>query len=165
MNQKGFTLIELLVVVAIIGVLAAVGVVAFTGFINSAKENTIKANHKSFVKFTQNQFMKCQLGESEIVYKWNNFDESGVTWVVSCSEGAGSHETGIYEHLNYEGFVNPHTNHWAGQDADRDSAFSGGPSDVGYTGVYCENDAEGGFCIITTHWKEGEYLRDKISMN
>ena len=51
MKRSGFTLIELLVVVAIIGILAAVGIVAFNGFLNSAKVNTVKANHKSVVKF------------------------------------------------------------------------------------------------------------------
>ena len=61
-KQKGFTLIELLVVVAIIGVLAAVGVVAFNGFINNSKINTVKANHKSVVKFIQTELMKCNLG-------------------------------------------------------------------------------------------------------
>ena len=47
--KKGFTLVELLVVVAILGILAAVGIVSFGGFLGSAKENVVKANHSSMV--------------------------------------------------------------------------------------------------------------------
>ena len=50
-KQKAFTLIELLVVVAIIGILAAVGVVAYSGYTSGAKKASIKANHKSVLKF------------------------------------------------------------------------------------------------------------------
>ena len=51
MKRSGFTLIELLVVVAIIGALAAVGVVAYNGYINAARINAAKANHKNVLKF------------------------------------------------------------------------------------------------------------------
>ena len=66
MNRKAFTLIELLVVVAIIGILAAVGVVAYNGYTKSAKENAVRNNLKSVVKYINNELMKCELGELKI---------------------------------------------------------------------------------------------------
>ena len=62
--MKAFTLIELLVVVAIIGILAAVGVTTFNGFQEKAKKNTTSANHKLIVKYIQNEWIKCGLGET-----------------------------------------------------------------------------------------------------
>jgi len=67
-TQKGFTLIELLVVVAIIGILAAVGVLAFTGFMNSAKVNAVKANHQSVCKWTKAELFKCALDSSVSIF-------------------------------------------------------------------------------------------------
>ena len=67
MNHKAFTLIELLVVVAIIGILAAVGVVAYNGYTGAAKKKTTEANHKIIVKYIQNEWMKCELGEQSIM--------------------------------------------------------------------------------------------------
>ena len=49
--KKGFTLVELLVVVAILGILAAAGIVSFGGFLGSAKENVVKANWTSVIKY------------------------------------------------------------------------------------------------------------------
>ncbi len=127
MKQKGFTLIELLVVVAIIGVLAAVGVVAFSGFIENSKINTVKANHKSVVKFIQTELMKCNLGgELEQYTKWEQRDPAIMDYSswdelenVSCSVANSSITQsnkmsyltyGIMNYLtNYDikGFTNP----------------------------------------------------------
>ena len=65
--KKAFTLIELLVVVAIIGILAAVGVVAYNGYTSSSKKKTTEANHKIIVKYIQNEWMKCELGETSVM--------------------------------------------------------------------------------------------------
>ena len=50
-NKKGFSLIEILIVLAIIGVLAAIGIPAYNGYINTAKINATKANHKQIVNY------------------------------------------------------------------------------------------------------------------
>ena len=67
MKNKGFTLIELLVVVAIIGILAAVGVVAYSGYTSGAKKKTTIANHKLIVKYIQNEWAKCEIGETSVM--------------------------------------------------------------------------------------------------
>ena len=66
-KSKGFTLIELLVVVAIIGILAAVGVVAYSGYTSGAKKKTTIANHKLIVKYIQNEWAKCEIGETSVM--------------------------------------------------------------------------------------------------
>ena len=67
MKQKGFTLIELLVVVAIIGILAAVGVVAYSGYTASAKKKATETNHKIIVKYIQNEWARCDIGETTVM--------------------------------------------------------------------------------------------------
>ena len=57
--KKGFTLVELLVVVAILGILAAVGIVSFGGFLGSAKENVVKANWTSVIKYMKTVELQC----------------------------------------------------------------------------------------------------------
>ena len=64
-KQKGFTLIELLVVVAIIGILASVGVVAYNGYTTSAQKSAADSNHNSVVKWIQNEYQKCSIGEED----------------------------------------------------------------------------------------------------
>ena len=66
-TQKGFTLIELLVVVAIIGILAAVGVVAYSGYTSGAKKKATETNHKIIVKYIQNEWARCDIGETTVM--------------------------------------------------------------------------------------------------
>ena len=66
-KNLGFTLIELLVVVAIIGILAAVGVVAYSGYTSGAKVANTKANHKLVSSYIQNESIKCETGETNIM--------------------------------------------------------------------------------------------------
>ena len=82
MTQKGFTLIELLVVVAIIGVLAAVGVVAFNGFINSAKENTVKSHHKNIEKWFSLKAVECEI-EGKITNSYGASPSTGLLTIPS----------------------------------------------------------------------------------
>ena len=126
-KQKGFTLIELLVVVAIIGVLAAVGVVAFNGFINNAKINTVKANHKSVVKYIQTEFMKCDYGgEIDFHERWKRGEIEGHSYLedVNCQRinttiNQSSKMTfmidyimGFLSHYDVMGFTNPFNPNW-----------------------------------------------------
>jgi len=103
--KKGFTLVELLVVVAILGILAAVGIVSFGGFLGSAKENTVKANHVNIIKFCQSQIMKCTLGANSVVLKDKNGDEVsndcpfGVAACINHFEGDGWHNVFVPSRL------------------------------------------------------------------
>ena len=81
--------------------------------------------------------------------------------MASCSDGpVPVHRTGIYEHLNATGFVNPYNNYYAGQQANSESKMPG----LGYITVYCENfsGSSAGKCIIKSQWKEGEYWIDVV---
>jgi len=112
MTQKGFTLIELLVVVAIIGILAAVGVVAFTGFLNNAKINTLKANHSSVVDYIQSELWKCNIGAETEAYEKQQTNPSLYSGYGSpkCDRQFSNIAAGIIAYLhNYDekGYDNP----------------------------------------------------------
>ena len=160
MTQKGFTLIELLVVVAIIGVLAAVGVVAFQGFLNSAKENSTKAQHKSVVNFMQVQFTKCSLGETELSYSKPNWN--GSAWVTitvneSCQSTADIHAKKFDDHFEAEGFLNPFN---TGSRAVERKENALEPSRAGAIYIYCPNDTT---CEIRTKINNSLWLKDTVT--
>ena len=105
--------------------------------------------------------MKCTLGESELVYNVH----TGATINMPCSNGPQQHTTGIYEHLNAEGFMNPYTNYFAGQ-----SGTATSTPDLGYTSVFCETisvdpsiASSSGKCVIKTQWKKGEVLSSIVT--
>ena len=108
MNRKGFTLIELLVVVAIIGILAAVGVVAYSGYTSGAKKASIKANHKSVLKFISSEMQKCEiLGYIELYYNSSNPTKK---YQVTCDRsGQTTRDMALSfnEHFKNIGFKNP----------------------------------------------------------
>ena len=57
--KKGFTLIELLIVVAIIGILAGVGIPMYNGYMETAKVNAVKKQHKQIASYLSAEFFKC----------------------------------------------------------------------------------------------------------
>ncbi len=88
MKNKGFTLIELLVVVAIIGILAAVGVVAYSGYTKGAKENAVKASHKTISNFIINSVTKCSIGEELILKKNSSTNTADLCGYVSSGNAS-----------------------------------------------------------------------------
>ena len=106
--KKGFTLVELLVVVAILGILAAVGIVSFGGFLGSAKENVVKANHSSMVKVIETELLKCSIGKEVM----DLVDAKGIPRPWKCDQETDFHSyasrfdqhfTGTFENPYYTG--------------------------------------------------------------
>ena len=97
MYRGGFTLIELLVVVAIIGALAAVGVFAYNGYTSAAKKNVVKSMHSQTIKFIKSEIIKCDFGETVVMY--GN---------LNCSERLIANKIGAATQASFEGkFLNP----------------------------------------------------------
>ena len=96
--KKGFTLVELLVVVAILGILAAVGIVSFGGFLGSAKENVVKANWTSVIKYMKTVELQCQI------------DSSSKSNLIDCSKFKEAAQVTVFaKHLrDMESFKNPY---------------------------------------------------------
>ena len=158
-NPNGFTLIELLVVVAIIGVLAAVGVIAFNGFMERAKINSTKSQHKTVVNYIQTEFQRCSLGEENLNYK--KWISSGNEWsiiehVVSCSANADMHAQSLDDHFEAEGFANPFG---LGRAVERVNVDFD-PSSPGFTHIFCLDDRK---CKITTHIHGGRFWKDMVT--
>jgi len=103
--KKGFTLVELLVVVAILGILAAVGIVSFGGFLGSAKENVVKANHSSMVKVIETELLKCSIGKEVM----DLVDAKGIPRPWKCDQETGFHSYASRFEQHFEGtFENPY---------------------------------------------------------
>ena len=128
MNKKAFTLIELLVVVAIIGILAAVGVVAYNGYTASAKEKTLRANHKNLVNMMLNNQALCNTDSSLQI---TLFKDSNRTIIHYCNSNLFSMSREYVDFLRYGGWKNPYDN--------TKSAHDGYPGRTGISTKCCIN--------------------------
>jgi len=148
--KKGFTLVELLVVVAILGILAAVGIVSFGGFLGSAKENTVKANHVNIIKFCQSQIMKCTLGVNSIVFK----DKNGNNYGYGCARPpltitqVGGYANACIFHFEGDGWNNVYES--------RHLAVSKGTECSTRTGQTEMDGISNNSIFVCTKWGEGE---------
>ena len=138
MKRNGFTLIELLVVVAIIGILAAVGVVAYNGYTGAAKIAVAKTNFKLVTRTITNEFRKCDLGESQMMWGIS----CGLTEEQRVGQLTSSANTAKAQEYFGEGMNNPFASNthalWLGSSQ----------RNVGLIGI--ERDAGKGGVIVTS---------------
>ena len=131
--KKGFTLVELLIVVAILGILAAVGIVSFGGFLGSAKENVVKANHSSMVKVIETELLKCSMGKEVM----DLVDIKGKSRPWKCDQETGSRNYASRFEQHFEGtFLNPYNNN------DKDDEAFTSEDEVAREDSSCDNQGQ-----------------------
>jgi prepilin-type N-terminal cleavage/methylation domain-containing protein len=159
MKNKGFTLIELLVVVAIIGILATVGVVSFSGYLESAKENTTKSNHNIFVKFITAQLYKCALdNKGYFEVKSNQFSQTINKVPCNLNQTSTEDLRAIYvQHFANEGYRSPYNSKQAQLHPDAGAPGDFGKPGEGFSHITISSDYKK-LAITTTYKSSKETL-------
>ena len=135
-NKKGFSLIEILIVLAIIGVLAAIGIPAYNGYINTAKINATKANHKQIVNYVSAEIAKCNAGG---VIIFNDKSGTNKTWNCSATTPKASNLQYMFVYtLKADKWMNPYISGKTAIYGSRSRSCSSTPigvTNIGYVGT------------------------------
>ena len=124
MSKNGFTLIELLVVVAIIGIISSIGIYTYSGFIDSAKENTVLKQCSEYKNFMMSKLTLCALSPSSNL---SLMAIGGQTQTQNYSCNRSANPTGTIEHLLNNHFNNiPNKNAYGNVGGHSAVAFNGG---------------------------------------
>jgi len=107
--HRSFTLIELLIVVAIIGILAGVGIPAYQGYIESAKINATKANHRIISNFISSSSALCSTGATQVNLPGLSSTRSGYG-SFNCSSLQSASEQLLNNYAQYLRYVAGMTN-------------------------------------------------------